>query len=265
MALRKRAAQPKTLAPVHPNVGLQMAYQRKLESMVDDMHASLVYWLRAAYRANTPELAQDQSPAMALREAMRKLARRWQRNFDRGADDLAGWFAMAAADRSDRALKEILRKAGFSVTFTMSAEANDVMQATIGDNVALIKSIGSQHLTQVEGLVMRSVTTGRDLGTLTKELENQFGVTRRRAAFISLDQNNKATASITRVRQRGLGITEAIWMHSNGGKVPRPEHKAFSGKRYDIEKGAFLEGVWTWPGVQPRCRCVSRSVVPGFE
>ena len=265
MALRKRAAQPKTLAPVHPNAGLQMAYRRKLESMVDDLHASLLWWLRSAYRANTPEMAQDESPAMALRDVMRKLSRRWQRNFDRGADDLAGWFAKAAADRSDKALQQILRTAGFSVRFKMTDAANDVMQATIGEQVGLIKSIASQHLSQVEGMVMRSVSTGRDLGTLTKELEERFGVTRRRAALIARDQSNKATATITRVRQRELGVTEAIWMHSHGGREPRPSHVEFSGQRYDIEKGAFLDGKWVWPGTEINCRCVSKSVVPGFE
>lgn len=242
-----------------------MAYQRRLECMVDDLHASLVYWLRSAYRANTPEMAQDESPAMAMREAMRKLTRRWQRNFDRGADDLAQWFTNASADRSDKALAATLRRAGFSVKFKMTAEANDVMQATIGEQVGLIRSIASQHLGEVEGLVMRSVSTGRDLGTLTAQIEDRFGVTRRRAALIARDQNNKATASITRVRQRGLGITEAIWMHSRGGKEPRPSHVEFSGQRYDIEKGAFLDGEWVWPGTAINCRCISKSVIPGFD
>lgn len=242
-----------------------MAYQRRLECMVDDLHASLLYWLRSAYRANTPEMAQDDSPARAMREAMRKLATRWQRNFDRGSDELAQWFTKSAVDRSDKALAATLRRAGFSVKFKMTAEANDVMQATIGEQVGLIRSIGSQHLSEVEGLVMRSVSTGRDLGTLTAQIEDRFGVTRRRAALIARDQNNKATASITRVRQRGLGITEAIWMHSRGGKEPRPSHVAFSGQRYDIEKGAFLDGEWVWPGTAINCRCVSKSVIVGFD
>jgi uncharacterized protein with gpF-like domain len=66
------------------------------------------------------------------------------------------------------------------------------------------------------------------------------------------------------VRQKELGITKAIWVHSGGGKHPRPEHVAFSGKEYDVEKGAYLEGKWTWPGFEINCRCTSRSVIPGF-
>ena len=88
------------------------------------------------------------------------------------------------------------------------------------ENVSLIKSIASQFHTQVEGMVMRSVTEGRDLSALTKDLQKRFGVTKDRAAFIALDQNNKATSAIQRERQTALGIEEGIWMHSHAGKVP---------------------------------------------
>ena len=99
-----------------------------------------------------------------------------------------------------------------------------------------------------------------------KDLTQGLGVTKRRAAFIALDQNNKATATFHRVRQIELGL-KATWLHSAGGKVPRPSHKANTGKEYDPAKGWFDpdEKVWCWPGILPRCRCVSRSVVPGLE
>ena len=71
---------------------------------------------------------------------------------------------------------------------------------------------------------MRGIQTGRDLGQISRDLQDTFGVTRRRAAFIALDQNNKATASMTRARQTELGIKKAIWLHSHGGKKPRPTH-----------------------------------------
>jgi SPP1 gp7 family putative phage head morphogenesis protein len=210
-------------------------------------------------------MAHDESPAMALRDVMRKLSRRWQRNFDRGSSDLAAWFAIAAADRSDKALQEILRKAGFSVRFKLTAEANDAIQATIGEQISLIKSIGSQHLSTVEQLVMRSVSSGRDLSTLTKELEERFGVTRRRAALIARTENNKCTATITRVRQEGLGIRTAVWMHSHGGKEPRPSHVKASGQTYEVDKGMLIDGEYIYPGQLINCRCVSRSVIPGFD
>lgn len=259
------AARPKTFAAVQPNVGLEQAYRRRLEQQIRDMQRSVEYWLRAAYRANTPEIAQDASPAVELRNAVRRLARRWQRNFDALAPKMASYFASTVNVRSEKALKAAMKKAGWTVEFKYTPAMNDAFQATIAENVGLIRSIPSEYFTQIEGLVMRSVQQGRDLSTLTDELEARYGVTRRRAEFIARDQNNKATATFTRVRQQQAGVTEAIWQHSAGGRTPRPSHVAFSGKRFNIRDGALIDGKRIWPGELPNCRCVSRSLLPGFS
>ena len=101
-----------------------------------------------------------------------------------------------------------------------------------------------------------------------KELQEHYGVTRRRAAFISLDQNNKATASFDRVRQIELGL-RATWRHSRAGKEPRPTHVAMDGKEYDPAKGMYDPDPkvrrWILPGELPRCRCFSRAIVKGLS
>jgi uncharacterized protein with gpF-like domain len=257
----------KVLSPVHPNVGLEAAYRRQLEDLVEEMHRSIIYWVRAAYRANQPEIAQDASPAQTMRSLMRKLSYRWNRRFARASQEMASHFARSAASRSDKAMAAILKKAGISVEFKMSAKANDVMQATIGEQVGLIRSIANQHLTDVEGKVMRSVAHGRDLGSLTADLQQSYDLSKKRASLIARDQNNKATATMTRVRQGELGIKQAIWVHSAGGKVPRPSHvKAGREKMvYDITKGAFIDGEYIFPGELINCRCVSKSIIPGFD
>ena len=238
-----------------------------MTALIDEMHNSVVYWLGAAYRQNRPEIAQDESPASILRSIMRKLARRWLKRFSAAAQDLGDYFAKATSERSDAALKAVLKKAGFTVDWKMTAAQNDIVQATIGAQVGLIKSIPEQYLKNVEGIVLRGVQTGRDIGQITKDLQEQYGVSKRRAAFIARDQSNKSTAAMTRARQIELGITQAEWVHSGGGRHPRPEHvKAGRDKlRYDVTKGAYLEGVWTWPGHEINCRCVARSVIPALS
>ena len=257
------------LRPVHPNIGISAAYRRRLEALIAEMQASYLYWLKAQYRETPPAMAADATPAKELERELKKLGKRWRERIDEGAPKLAKWFLKAASKRSDDALRKILRDAGFSVKFAMTKSMRDVMTATLADNVSLIKSIGSQYHTEVEGLVMRSVTAGRDLASLTDELEKRYGVTRRRAALISRDQNNKATASMTRARQRDIGIEEAVWLHSHGGKEPRPTHLANSGKRYRVSEGLFDPDPKVqrriWPGELISCRCVSRPVVKGFS
>jgi len=233
------------------------------------MQRSLDYWLTAQYRANTPELAQDASPAMDLRNRMRQLTRQWQKRFDVLAQEMAEYFTTKTAERVDGAMRASLKKSGMSVQFKMTAAQNDAMQATIGEQVGLIKSIASEHLSDVEGIVMRSVTTGRDLQQLKSDLLARYDITKKRASLIARDQNNKATATLTRTRQIGLGITKARWLHSAGGKHPRPSHVAFSegrngGPFYDIQKGAFIDGEFLLPGQAINCRCLSVSVLP-FE
>jgi SPP1 gp7 family putative phage head morphogenesis protein len=153
-----------------------------------------------------------------------------------------------------------------TVEFRMTAATRQIVNAVTQENVGLIRSIASEHLAAVNGIVMRSVSTGRDLGTLAKELEARFEVPRKRAALIARDQNNKASAVITRSRQAEAGITQAVWVHSDAGRVPRPEHVKWNGKPYDVAKGMWSEvdNAFVWPGTPIQCRCFSRPVLPGF-
>jgi hypothetical protein len=208
------------------------------------------------------------SPARHLKAAFAKLRRRWEDKFDEASLKLARWFAQSAATRSDERLRRILRDGGLSVRFTPTKAMRDVMEGTVQANVALIRSIPEQYLTQVEGAVMRSVQTGRDLHSLSSDLRHELGVTKRRAAFIALDQNNKATSAMTRARQEELGL-KAVWVHSHAGKEPRPTHLANDGQPYDPAAGWFDPDPKVrrriWPGELINCRCFSRSVIPGFK
>jgi uncharacterized protein with gpF-like domain len=185
------------------------------------------------------------------------------------AGKLARYFASSAARRTDERLKKILSDGGFTVKWTMTPAQKDVLEAIVAENVALIKSIPQESLARVEGSVMRSVQTGRDLHSLTKELVEGFGVSKKRARFIARDQNSKATSLLQRVRFMETGVTECVWMHSSAGKVPRPSHvKAGRDKvRFDPKVGWFDPDLkkYIWPGTEINCRCVCRPVVRGFE
>lgn len=294
----------RVLAPVRPNAGIESEYRRRIDALIDEMNHSLLYWIGAAWKKNEPEIAklardenfgddlnvrsdpgvsslssvaacpnaatiffaEDASPARSLLDVVHRLVTHWQGRFDELAPNLARWFAISAKDRSDTALRGILKRSGLAVKFHTTRAVNDALQATIGENVGLIKSIASQHLTQIEGAVMRSVQRGADLGFLAEELEHQYGVTKRRAALIARDQNAKATAVVARVRQQELGITEAVWMHSAGGREPRPTHvrAGREHQRFEVNKGWYdpREKRYIWPGELINCRCVSRPVLP---
>jgi uncharacterized protein with gpF-like domain len=240
-----------------------------MDALIVEMQASTLYFVKAAYRANEPRIAQDETPADALQRAIKGLAKRWLKKFDEAAPKLAAWFAQATQKRSSDALKKILKDGGIAVEFQMTPAMRDIVDATVHQNVALIKSIPAQYFGEIEGMVMRSVQTGRDVGALTKDLEARYGVTRRRAAFISLDQNNKATAAMTRARQLEAGLDEAEWHHSGGGRYKRPTHVKAGRERtrFKIAEGWFdpAVGEHIQPGQLIRCHCFSKPVVKGFS
>ena len=250
---------------MRPNAGVEAWYRKELDKLVREMQKSMVYWLAANYKASGAAVAMDASPAVFMRDAMRKLARRWQKRFDDIAAKLAQRFTSDAMKNSDVSLYNALESAGLTVEFKMTPAMNNALQATITENVNLIKSIPEQYLTQVEGLVMRSVSRGRDLAYLTDELEKRYGITRRRAALIARDQNNKATSVMQTARQQSLGITKGIWRHSHAGKEPRPSHVKADGKEFDLSKGMYLDGKWILPGEEINCRCTWSPVIPGLS
>lgn len=262
------------LRAVRANAGVEAAYRERLTGLVDEMKASVMHWLRAALNANpsrVAELAEDASPVEAIRRALRKLQVRWTQRIDEAAPRLADWFATAAHKRNDATLRKILRDSGIAIEWTLTPAMRDILQATIAEQVSLIKSIPAQLFTQVEGIVMRGMTVGRDVGHIAKEVERRFAVTRKRAQLIARDQSNKASSTLQRGRQLALAgpDAEAIWCHSNGGKVPRPTHvKAGRDKvRYKVAEGwpdPALGGKRIWPGTEVNCRCFARLVIPGL-
>jgi uncharacterized protein with gpF-like domain len=257
------------LRPIRPAAPIRARYQSRLGDLIAAMHRDIVRVIESQWRRDEPEtviMGSDETPARLLQIAMTKLGRKWLRKFDDLSQSLAEWFATSTKARCDRALLDMLRKGGMSVQFRMTPAMRDAFTAVRSENVGLIRSIAERHLAHVETLVMQSVSQGRDLGTLTNALTKTYGVTKRRAALIARDQNNKATAVITRVRHVELGITQAKWLHSAGGKHPRPAHVAFSGKTYDIRVGHdFGDGEGpVLPGTAINCRCVAVPIVPGF-
>lgn len=259
---------PKTLKPIRPNAGVEVAYHKALTSLIDEMDSSLTYWLKANYRKHEEQIAQD-SAANDLQSLLNKLTGRWRSKFNEVSRFLADKLVRGTGRHSDAALRKGLKEAGMTVQFRPTGGVKNAMQAAVNENVALIKSIGEQHLNEVNQMVMRAVTRGSSLGELTEGLQHRFGVTKRRAAFIARDQNAKITSVINRQRQIEMGLYEAEWVHSSGGKHPRETHvrAGRSRLRYDVRKGADVDGdgKLIFPGELPNCRCSSRLILPGWN
>lgn len=256
----------KTLPPIHPNRGVEAKYRKQLESMIAEMANSVLYWISAKYKKAPPRVAalvaEDASPSIEMEKVIAALAKRWIATFDEAAPTIAEAYLKGMFKHSDSAMRKALKDAGWTVDFKMTRAVRDAFNASLAENVGLIRSIPEKYLQQVEGAVMRSYASGRDLKTMADDIQKIYPVTRRRAAFIARDQSNKANAVAGRTRQLELGITQAIWIHSHAGKVPRPDHLAANGKVYNIAEGCKISGEYIQPGEEINCRCMSKIVLP---
>jgi SPP1 gp7 family putative phage head morphogenesis protein len=260
----------KVLAPVHAPAGVRVWYECKLRDLLRAMHDSMQVHLAAAWKCNEPTIgfaADDANPSIGLKRALSKWGRAWIRKFDGLSADLAKRFASRNFQATNNSMRQALKDAGFTVAFAPTSKSVEAYQAVIASNVALIKSIPQQYLKDVQASVWDSVMKGGDLATLSKSIQKNYGVGYRRAALIARTENFKAKAVIENVRRQELGLTEAIWMHSSAGKVPRPTHVAMNGKKYELKKGMYdsHEGEFVFPGQLINCRCTSRAVLEGFN
>ncbi len=232
--------------------------------LIREMAVSVEYWLAAQRKSDPPVLASDASPAVEMQRELRELSQRWQGKFDEMAPKVAELFLKNQFKGTDSAFRQALKDAGWSITFTLTPAMRDAFEASLAENVGLIRSIPAQYLQEVEGIVMRNYAAGRDLKSMVAELRTRYKVASNRAWLIARDQSNKANAVVQRTRQRELGITEFQWLHSHAGREPRRTHVAMNGKRFPIDKGAWDadEKAFVFPGQLINCRCVARSILP---
>ena len=267
----------RTLKPIFPPAGIEREYEKRLKKAVREMEHSVVYWLRAKYRANESRIVGD-SATDDLLKAFRKLLHQWERNFRELADVLPRWFVSKIRGyvagnlaQQTKPLKD--SGLGFNLKFSyMSQRERQTFQAIVKENVNLIKSIARESLTQVEGIVLRNIEAGHDLARMTEDLHKQFGVTERRARMIARDQTNKATNNLSRQRLLSYGINKGIWMHTASGKTYRETHAldhtqgGMDGAEYFIDEGCYDPNPnvqdYIQPGELVNCYCVCRPVIP---
>ena len=259
------APAPVVLREIRPNAGIEAAYRKRLQELLERMTADLLRKLKTTYHPVAEQIGMDDDPVVTLRRGMRLWRHLWVKRFDRMSEDIAQMFATRNQQNLDVAFRKRLKEAGFTVAFRPTERMTSAYRAVVAEQVNLIKSIPQQFLKDVESSVWANVMKGSDLHALSTDIRAKYGVSARRAAFIASDQNAKARAVFEEARRSELGIEEADWRHSGAGKHPRPTHVAMNGKRYKIKEGMWDPAVqkYIWPGTEPHCRCISRSVLPG--
>lgn len=260
----------RTVPAIHASAAVEAWYKSELEGLVLEAHLDLTRIVHdhiAEQTLRVAPLAMDAGPTDRLDKQLKAWAKKWQVHFDKVSVTLARKFAKKNFGHTERQMQDALNKAGFTVQFKPTRQSLEAYKATAAENVNLIKSIPAKYLTGVQSAVWASVNRGADMATLSAKLRDEYGSTVERAALIARDQNNKAKATIEATRRLQLGITEAIWQHSAGGKEPRPTHVAMNGKVFKLKEGLYDsdEHEHVLPGQLINCRCTSRAIIPELQ
>lgn len=209
------------------------------------------------------------SSTRKLDAILKKWGDKWSKRFDRLSKQVAARFSKQAFVSTDVSIKAALKNAGFTVSFKPTKRTLESYKLVLAENVGLIRNLQKNLYSKIQEDTWSSVRAGGDMAMLSRKLHKSYGIEARRAARIAIDQNNKAKGVLEAARRQELGLKQAIWQHSSGGKEPRPVHVAWGreGKVFDLNKGLYDpdEGEWILPGQLINCRCTSRAIIPGFD
>ena len=132
-------------------------------------------------------------------------------------------------------------------------------------NVSLIKSIPDDYLKKIEQMVRATVEQGVSTQKLTRDVYDQFDVTRSRAHLIARDQVSKYNGKLTELRQKEAGVREYEWSTAKDERV-RPKHAAVDGRRFSWSDPPAVgsNGERLHPGQDYQCRCTALPVLDEF-
>lgn len=256
--------------PLNYPAAVEARYSDALEKAVRVMLTETAREVERVWRAHAPTVTSglDASLASQSRILGNAMAKRFQAFFDR----LGPGLAKRMAEQSERASKASLHgslqelSGGLSLkTSVIDGRVKEITTAAVAENVALIKSIPQQYFQRIQGAVMRSITKGDGIATVLEEIAKAGQVTEKRAKLIATDQTRKVTTALNSARMDALKIEEFEWLHSGGGKEPRPLHAdKLNGQIFSIKDPPVIDertGERGLPGQLIHCRCRMRPII----
>jgi len=137
------------------------------------------------------------------------------------------------------------------------------LELFVSDNVKLIKSVAFGQLEDLKGVVTRGARAGLRHTEVAKQIEQQFGVTKRRAAVIARDQVGKLNGEMNQLRQQNLGVRRYRWSSSQDERV-RDSHRKLNGTIQLWSTPPVVNertGERGHPGQPIQCRCSAIPII----
>jgi hypothetical protein len=149
------------------------------------------------------------------------------------------------------------------------------VQQFVRKNVALIKSIPTQALEQIQQKMIDAHGEGLRVESLSADIQDVFGASKAKGNLIARDQTLKLNSQIIQERQQSAGITGYIWTTSHDERVrgnPTGLYPKSQSNHYVLDGTAQhwalapvtnqKTGARNHPGQDFQCRCIA---IPDVE
>lgn len=227
-----------------------------------------------------PQYAPDQSKATTdgyveeLGRNLDLLASRW--TISKQAATVLSSKYISEVDKETRTklIQSVRNSMGVDVANVINSEGlNNAIDSSIRQNVRLISTIPEQFFDRIRQIVEQETVQGATGKSITKQIQEVYGITERRARVIARDQTNKLSGNLNRARQMSTGIRAYRW-RTVGDEDVRDEHykrngKVFAWDKADVGKkladGTVLLDPYAndigHPGDDILCRCIAEPVI----
>ncbi len=192
-----------------------------------------------------------------------------------GLDDLVAKISKMTKNTSLREWKRVVHDTlGIDLLSDYySAEFyEEALRRWVDENILKIKSIPNEALGEMQQIVLNGYKRGATLTDITKSIQEQYRLTRRRAQLLARDQVATLNSQISKMQQQDAGCTKYRWSDSRDSRVRDCHHelngKIFSwddppGMWYETKsRGRVYTGRHCHPGEDIACRCVA---IPVFD
>lgn len=245
---------------------------KEVNTMVASMSREIRRIIRDAYEV--PEIEERQlievmdarrdfNPVEIIAQKLGQMLDRWAAIFEEGAKVIASKMVASTIKRSDMELPKSLKTVSLDLTLKPTPAFNVYMDAATQEAAALIKRVPGEFIPNVQQDVMRSITQGKGLQDLVRDLDKREVKVKNWSKNVARDQTRKAYATVNRVRLQEAGVRKFKWIHSGGSNEPRPHHikrwpSGLNGGIFSFDDPPIIDprtGERGLPGQLPFCGC----------
>lgn len=175
------------------------------------------------------------------------------------------------SDLQEQLVQSVSSVEGLAPVTPVPMGLSDRLRETVATDLdRAVKHFSVEQTKLLRDRVRKNLSEGGRVDRLSKVIETEFGVSKRKARFLADQETSLMVSRFRETRYRDLGCTEYIWETSHDELV-RPthgesnNHRALDGRKFSWDQPPIVDsatGRRCHPGEDfGPCRCVARPVI----